>query len=508
MPAKRLIKLLLCSSFVAATAPASAEEGNVSLQATMCALFQSSPAFQVYGAQTRIAEARHLRTSGAFDVVATAALQGQRTLWPSATGYGNLSDQGFNDLSLQAALGTRLRENITIQLNGAMPLISSIDSLRSFDQPVVGANLTIPLLKLGRSTAFGAEERAAGLHSAAAAALQQDAESELATRVAEAYWHWVGSYEQLKWARRLEALALDQVKDVDQLIAQHARAAVDRLAFAAAAENATASRVQAEQVLFDQQQLVWETIGLPPPNASVLPESELPSVPATIPVGEVVARRAHELAQARPLFKSLNDEVEGARVRVEAARIGKRPDLNLVGQGTATRVERSDSLANVSASSTASVQTQLGYYGSIALQFSLPLQNRTARGAFEEAAATRAELELTVAQRRNAIEVRIDALSSALTNLTRSYQERTRAVEQFELSFHAERTKFRLGTATAMDVVVAEQQYMSASLGTVADRTAFAVILARLLHEAGVLNPAVHSRDSVAVARSLTSPTF
>jgi outer membrane protein TolC len=153
-------------------------------------------------------------------------------------------------------------------------------------------------------------------------------------------------------------------------------------------------------------------------------------------------------------------------------------------------------------------QLGLGYYGSVALQFSLPLQNRAARGALAEANAAQAEWALSAALRRSAVAGRIDAWSSALANLTRSHQERTKAVEQSRLAYEAERTKFRLGTATGMDVVVAEQQYMNASLGTVADRVSYAVTLARLLHEAGVLHAAVQARDAIAVARALANPTF
>src|SRR2546427_10575162 len=98
MPARRHFRALLCAAAVAVTAPASAQESKISLEETMGKLFQSSPAFQTYGAQTQVARAIQLRASGAFDVLATGAAQGQRTLFPASSGM--LSDQGYHDLSL------------------------------------------------------------------------------------------------------------------------------------------------------------------------------------------------------------------------------------------------------------------------------------------------------------------------------------------------------------------------------------------------------------------------
>jgi outer membrane protein TolC len=236
----------------------------------------------------------------------------------------------------------------------------------------------------------------------------------------------------------------------------------------------------------------------------VVPGAELPAVPPAIPDAERIARRAHALAASRPLFKSLSQEVETAALRGEKERIGKRPDLNLVAQATATRVEP----ASAPALATGPSQSQLGYYGSVALQFALPLPNRSARGAFAQATAAHTEALLNLEQRRNAVNARVDTLSSAMASLTQTYQERARAAQQLELAYEAERTKFRLGRATVLDVVLAEQQYMSASLATVGDRAAYAVTLARLLHEAGGLGVAVQARDALAVVRTLVNPTF
>ena len=119
---------------------------------------------------------------------------------------------------------------------------------------------------------------------------------------------------------------------------------MDRLAFAAAVEEAAANRTQAEQLLFEQQQVVWETIGLPPPATATVPSGQLPSVPAAPPAGTTLARRAHQLAAGRPLLAYLDRETAAAAVRAEGLRIAKRPDVNLVAQdcapGSRTRSSR------------------------------------------------------------------------------------------------------------------------------------------------------------------------
>jgi outer membrane protein TolC len=489
--------ILIACVLAAVHETAAAAQGNgASLEGALRSLFTASPSFHVYDVQTRQADALHLGAQGAFDLVAGAGVQAQRTLWSAP--YGGLTNDGANDAVVQASLSTHTPENVGVTISGSTPIVSSIDPSLNPDQPQATANMTIPLLKFGRATSFGAEERAAALHATATAALQEDAESEVAMRVAESYWQWVGSYQQLEVTRRLEALAVDQLKDVDQMIEQHARATVDRLAFAAAAEEAAANRTQAEQLLFEQQQAVWETLGLPAPATATVPSDPLPDVPGVAPVAAVLSRHAHQLAMRRPLLAYLDRETASTAVRAEGLRIAKRPDVNLVAQGTAARVE----------SSLVPTDTLLGYYGSVALQFSLPLENRRARGAYDFAAEVHAEQVLDAEQRRNAVDVRIDALGNALANLARSYTLRTHAFAQYQAEYEAERSKFRLGTATALDVVVAERQYMSANLALVADRTAYALTLAKLLHESGALGAVVHSRDPAAVVRRLADSAF
>ena len=512
MSVMRASQIFSCAVVIATTTIAFAQNRELSLEDTLRAVFQNSPAFRIYSEQTRGARAARLRAAGAFDVVATTNVQAQRVLWPTAYGEGILGDQGYSDILLQAGVSTRTRQNLSLQLTGSIPLISSLDPLSSPDQPQVTASLTLPLLKLGRAAAFGAEEHAAELHANAVAALEFDAESEFIARVAEGYWRWVGSYAQVKWSRRLEALARDQVNDIDQLIAQHARAAVDRLAFAAAAENASARRIQAEQTMFEQQQALWATIGLPAPEVYTVPRDELPAVELGELDGDGVARRAHQSALSRPLIKALNEEAGAYGLRAEAARIGARPDLNLVGQATLTRIAAPNPSAGMqaladSAASTVS-KTELGYYGLVALQFSYPLQNRAAKGAFAEAEASRAQVELGNCQRRQSVDLRIDALASALVKLRRSYLARAKAADELKQSYDAQRIKFRLGTATAMDVILAEEQFMTASLATVVDQTSNAVALARLQNEAGRLTLSVQSRDPAAIVRALSTSPF
>jgi outer membrane protein TolC len=472
-----------------------AEGGGTSLEDVVRSTFEASPVFRTYEVQTREANASRTIASGAFDVVATAGIQERRTLWPGQ--YGALTDDGYADLSGQVGLATQLRENVSVQLGGNYPIQSTMNPALSPDQPQATGSITIPLLKLGRAAAASGAERAAMLHASAAAALQQDQESALTELAAESYWLWVGSFEQVKVTRRLEEIARDQLRDVDALIEQHARPASDRHAFAAVADTTAAVRGQAEQTMFTQQQALWELLGLPAPRSGTAPSATLPDVPQA-PDASAVAGRAHRDAQSRALLRGLRDENAAARAREDAAAIAKRPDVNLIAQGAAARIE--NHLLNT--------ETQVGYYGGVALQFSLPIPNRAARGAYELAAQARIEQELAAAQRRNAVDARIDALADALLTLARTYRQRVEASTHYQAQFEAERVKFRLGNATAIEVVLAEQQYTTSSLAVVADRASYAVALARLLHESGALQRAVQLRDAVAVVRALTSNPF
>jgi outer membrane protein TolC len=211
-------------------------------------------------------------------------------------------------------------------------------------------------------------------------------------------------------------------------------------------------------------------------------------------------------AETRPLLAFLERETRAADAREDGARTARRPDVNLIAQATAAQVENYTAAAASSTGYTS--QTQLGYYGGVTLQFSMPLQNRVARGAYAYAAGVDEERRLAASQQANAIASRIDALSSALATISRTYRERADAAAQFEASYDAERAKFKFGNATGMEVVLAEQQYMSASLKLVSDRIAYAVSLSNYLHESGLLASAVHARDVSSVIRQLTNPNL
>ena len=357
--------LTLAAAIVSSSDPR-AEPRRVPLEGVLHSLFAESPAFRVPDARTKQAEGAHTASSGAFDIVASANLQAQHSLFALGP-FGALVGQSHDDFGIQASLGARTRENVTLQLSAGTPLASTIASAMNPDQPQVTANLGVPLFKFGRGAPLPAEERAAELHARAIRALQDDAESALAESIAEGYWLWVGSREQLSLAERIEQLTLDQLADVDKLIEQHARAPADRQALAAAAENAAASRIQAEQAMYEQQQALWETLGLAPPRGALVPSDDLP-VPSTGLDQASLASAAHDLARTRPLLAYLRDESAAASERESGAGVGKRPDLTLIAQATAARIE---DLA-------VPTQTELGYYGMVGLQFSLPLQNRAA----------------------------------------------------------------------------------------------------------------------------------
>jgi outer membrane protein TolC len=496
MQSRSFIASFVCATSLATSAFASPTREGFALEEALGTLFHASPTFDRQAMRAREAGASRLAASGAFDIVASAGIVGQRALWSAP--FGAMTNEGYTDLSVQAGLATRTRDNIGLQISGSKPVVSSVDPRVSPDQPQVSGTISVPLLKFGRAAGWGAEERAATLHAESADAQQEDGESELAARVAEAYWRWAGSFEQVKLTRRLEALALDQLRDVDELIEQHARAPVDRLSLAAATENAKATREQAEQAMVDQRQSLWQTLGTSARTDDEEPGQELPRIPVATVDPSALSRRARALAATRPLFRAYDREIAAADVRADAARIGTRPDLTLLAQATATRVD----------DATATTHTELGYYGMVALQVSLPIQNRAARAALERASVARESTALSVAEGKSGIESRIDALSSALATLGRTCQERTAAAERFQLAYEAERVKFRLGRATGMDVVLAEQQFMSASLGVVADRTSYAIVLVHLLNEAGALNLAVHARDPRALVQRLIDANF
>jgi outer membrane protein TolC len=497
---KKLFCLLVQAFALSSAGVASAQRGELvtSLQDTVRAAFTESATFRAFDVRTREAQGEALRVLGPFDVVANTTVQTQRTMWSAP--YGGLSSTGYDDLSLLVGLSTITRENVSAGVTASMPLSSSIDPTISPDQPLVSAQLNVPLLKFGRSASHGAVAHAASLHASAAEALQQDDESQLVARAAGDYWRWVGSREQVALARELEGLTKDQLRDVDQLIAQHARAEADRLPFVAVAENATANWLQAEETMAERQEALWLTLGIKSAPGMVTPAGSLPEVPLDVGEASAIAATARERALGRPLFAYVDREATAAAVRFDGARIGQRPDLSLVVQGTATRVG-----VYGDATSATPTQMEVGYYGNASLVFSMPVQNRTARGALEVARQQRVDRELDALRERNQVTSTLDTLARDLVTLVATYHQRTRATDAYRAAYDAARMRYRLGSTTALDIVVAEQQLMGSSLAVLADRTAYAVALTQMLHESGLLIALVHGRDVAGTAQRLAT---
>ncbi len=203
-------------------------------------------------------------------------------------------------------------------------------------------------------------------------------------------------------------------------------------------------------------------------------------------------RRSLERAiEGRPLLEQRRHDVQAAEVRLEGARSSRKPRLDLA---------LSSSSAGFDADPDEAISEAVGWdfpTNTAALEFSLPLRNRSASNAERAARAgvrqarlafDRAELDV-LAEVREAVRdlrYRAEALLAA---------EKSAALAQRQLE--AEELRMDIGLSTTFQVLEFQETLAQARSTEVLARAAYAKALVKLSHVEGALEAHVEARGAV-----------
>jgi outer membrane protein TolC len=367
------------------------------------------------------------------------------------------------DLSLARALETGGQLSLSAQARGITTtsnftcgVAPGTTASCNVYQPSVSLAFTHPLLRgFGREIAEANLRKQRITESLALLNRQAHAANDVRDTII-AYWELAYQTQDLAIRHAAEDLARDQLRITDAQIKVGKLGALSAAAVKRAIAQAQQDTATSEQQLMGRALDLERLFGVPVPRGFAgLVAADLPSAAAH--AIDVDAETDRALA-ASPALKSLQQGLALSDIDVRVALASLRPQLDLA--ASIGRVGRNTDLAES--------LRQLGRSDdnvySAGLTFSLPVQNRAARGAAEVANATRDSARLDAEDLALAIRDGVARFASQIRAAGARIGLARDAVRFAEDNLTAESARFQVGTATNNDVLMRQQELKQAQI--------------------------------------------
>jgi outer membrane protein len=513
-----LVGMLVLLMLGAARAAAEAGVAPLGLEAVLRQTLSKNPAIRLQERQVELARGGLQQSAGSFDPSVQISASQKRDNQPLNDYYRRLytanygsqlggpvtetrTDTGSAGVTLEKTLRNGLVLSTTVSSTRTDGTTNAFNRWASQNQGLISFNLTVPLLRnAGLSAAIG--ERASELEWRAA---REDLRLVVAKNVlgaANAYWGLIAARKNLLIAREGEAGMTRLLEDTRKLIAADELPAAEVNLIQASLAERRSARIAAEMAVLQARQSLGALMGLDyaeverlevdgdfPPLSQDVPEQPVP-MPG---VREQVLLRRPDLVASRL-------RRDAAQARIDVARDGLRPQLNLaLGAGMAGLSEGAAGSnfygalrENATSPNTSVILTYQWAFGNNAAEG--VLAQRVA--AHDTAAINHESLVRTVGL----------ALESAYAGLVRSAQQlkaSTESVAIYQLSLENEKTKNRLGTSTILNVLNVNDSLRNARLAQVNNHLNYLTSLANLCYETGTLVNDEASGNSIDLSRFL-----
>jgi outer membrane protein TolC len=359
---------------------------------------------------------------------------------------------------------------------------------------ILGVTVDIPLGKGRGVKSTGAAERAAWLNYDASVATQAHTISQSVLGTVQAYWGVVAAQESLELLKQSAATQNQLLEIAEALFEGEEIARVDLDQVRARVASMNAFVAQGRQSLLQARVSLANEIGFEVDKVDDAPLAKdgLPEVPASEVIKgwklgdlvDVAIANRSDLRSARMLRES-------GQVLAEAARrdLKRTTDLSVVlaysalheGESPVAPMGWASGLEGVLAGG------MTGPSGQVNLNIDWPFKNNLAKGSYAEARATAHRAEIDARNMKRVISAKVEELLGALRQAAAEIERLEASVGYYRETLEAEVEKFKAGEATAIDVVLTEEQVTSAQLGLVAAKQAFATLMTELRYELGNL---------------------
>lgn len=481
----------------------------VSLLDAICLTLANNPDIQLQERQVEISGGILQQATGQFDQ--TLSLAAGRTInnvpLDQFDSSVYLASQLKTDTtSYNLALGMPLRNGIV--LSQSIAATSTTGTLYDFEhmpaqnQGNVSFSIRVPLLR-GSGESAAASEVASNLEWEASKQDLRYSISQSVLNTVSAYWGLLAATKNLDIARESEASMRRMVTETRKLIDADEIPAADLNVLRANLLDKTASRIFAEQAQLNARQSLGQAIGLAYPQITTLEAADgfpsLDSDPSTL---EGQRTRLIKLAmKRRPDLIAAQQRQDSARTLAGAAKTNLKPQLDVTvsagyvglaqgGAGAIGGLNPNRSGANVGTN----------------IIYQWPFDNNVARGIYRQQTAAYDQSTIRVASVERSIGVGVESALSGLVRSALQLKQSEEEVDLYSLSLENERTKYKLGTSTMLDVLTINDRLLNARLNSISYRLNTFNALAQLNFQTGALLAEDKSGQSIRLDRLVSVP--
>jgi outer membrane protein len=368
--------------------------------------------------------------SAVFDVILSRALESGGNLTLDLQGRGSKSTQAFTCGSTATSASCPIYMP-SATLTFTQPL------LRGFGREITEANL-----------------RKARISKDLALLNRQAQASNTVRDTIIAYWELAYQTQDLEIQRFSEALAREQLRTTEAQVQVGKMGELGAAAVQRAIATAQQAEAASEQALMGRALDLQRLFGAAVPRAFVGYKAA-DALSATAHEVDVDGETTHAL-EASPALKSIKMGLELTQSDLRVALDSMRPQLNVTGNidEAGRNIDLDASLRQMKDPS------NLEY--SAGFTFSLPIQNRAARGATEVARATEDSAELDARDLDLSIRDTVARMAAQIRSAGARLQFGRSAVAYSEDNLKAELARFQVGTSTNNDVLLRQQELKQA----------------------------------------------
>jgi outer membrane protein TolC len=475
--------------------------GGLGLAQVVKVTLSASPELKLAAAQVEIADGALTVSGGVFDLTLTTTATASRTNLLDAMGAPAVE----KDLVYTAGAQRLLRNGVlvTSEISLTRSLLSQSLGVDA-DIADVRLGVSIPLLRdRGGASSAAAEQAAATDHEAARWGLRHTAAQQVLAAVA-AYWDYQAANQRLEVLRSSEARAERMVEQTRALVDADERTPADLIQLRGNAASKRVTRISAEQDLINARTTLGLVMGLPADATAALPPPATAFPGPGAGAGRLDASRLVEQSyQRRADLAAADQDTRSASIRLEAARSDLRPRLDLVLDTGYRATEADDGIERFFWTVN---QREPRLDGLVELRLELPLLNSAARGHVVQSSATHDQRDIVRDDLRRRIAAGVTLGLEAVAHAEAATLESAEAVRLFEAGVQAVQRKFQVGAATLFDLIQAQDALTGAQLSQVQSQHDYAVAIAALRFQSGLLVEGDRDAFLVPVANLVIPP--
>lgn len=485
---------------VPAPAAAVAPGSGLDLARVVDATLASNPEIQI-AAQAVEARRGALIAAGApFDALLQASSRGARrqTLDPEGTA---------TDITQSVSLRRLFRNGLLIApdlslVRAGHTTIAGPDTPNDLN---AGLSFGVPLLRDRGGIVSAAPERAAERDFRASVLDLRQAMSLRVLTAVVAYWDYAAATRRLEVFIEAERRAARSAEETAALVKADERTTADHTQTLGNLAAKRVQRIAAEQGVVEAKQPLGLAMGLPLDQVIALPRpaTELPALAAEDGARRTLSALLDEAYARRADFAASAESVSAAEILVEASKSELKPRLDLL-LGTGYRTRELGLGVGRYFAPLGPVSRDLDVSAQLTYQFAPA--NSAARGRSRQAVAAYEQQRVARSDLQRRITTGVAVAASALQRGEAGMRESAEAVRLLESTVQAEERKFQFGVSTLFDVIQAQDALTSALLGRIESQRTYAVAIATVRFQSGLLLSEAAGRPALDAATLLTPP--